>query len=105
MEKYFDGEGHRTVDDYVLKFCSDLKKKLLQVIQLFPKDCNWGIRGVDVAINKIIQYPKKTPEQIIDDIKRSYLGNNQEWYVDREQGELLLTQDKIDFNEKVKKRA
>ncbi len=61
---------------------NDIWKKICQTIELFPSDKGWDERHVYYAIKKIVECPEKTPEQILKEIKRSYLEHGKKWHVD-----------------------
>jgi hypothetical protein len=56
--------------------------KVCKVIDLFPEGKNWNENHIRYAIKKIIECPTKAPEQIVKEIKRSYLEYGNKWFVD-----------------------
>ncbi len=57
-------------------------RRVAGAIDLFPLDKGWDERHIYYAIKKIVECPTKTPEQIIEEIKRSYLEHENNWLVD-----------------------
>lgn len=60
-----------------------LENSVLRVIAKFPDDKNWGMRHVRVAVNKLVENPELSVEQVIKKIKRSYLCVDEGWFVDK----------------------
>jgi hypothetical protein len=57
-------------------------KKIVETIKLFPEGKGWNERHIKYAIKKIVECPTKAPEQIVKEIKRSYLEYGNKWFVD-----------------------
>lgn len=74
-----------TLDNYINKTCNDLKKILLQTVELFPEqwlkkpDYNKK-RYIRIALSHIIESGEKDPENIIKVVK---LKSGEDWKVDR----------------------
>ncbi len=91
-----------------LKFIAEqnlikLLDNVLRVIEQFPKD-SWNERHILLAIKILVENPEKTPEKVIDNIKRSWLCFGEDWFVDGGKKYIPLTQEEKDFNLEVKER-
>lgn len=73
-----------TLDNYINTTCNELKKILLQTVELFPEvwlkkpDGNKK-RYIRIALLHIVEFGEKDPEKIIKVIKRKV---NEDWKVD-----------------------
>lgn len=91
-----------TFDNYINTTCNELKKILLQTVELFPDiwlkkpDYNKE-RYIRIALLHIVEFGEKDPEKIIK--RRS----GEDWKVDNSNNYIALTQKEEDFNEKMKK--
>lgn len=80
--------NNQQLKTYIKTKTNTLKNKLLKIIKEFPKEnngipINWGPDHVDVAVNKLVEKPDLSTEQVINCIKRSYLCVGEKWFVDK----------------------
>jgi hypothetical protein len=76
--------NNQQLKTYIKTKTNTLKNKLLKVIKEFPQGYDWNENHVDVAVNKLVENPELSTEQVINCIKRSYLCVNEKWFVDKE---------------------
>ena len=93
-----------TQDELIIEadaYLQTIKRKLFAVIDELPyEEGVFDDRHIHKALMIIIEFDPSSTEEIIKKIKIwDHTGNK--WEPDKEQGKLELTQDKIDFNERV----
>jgi hypothetical protein len=77
--------NNQQLKKYIRTKTNTLKNKLLKVIKEFPQGYDWNENHVDYAVNKLVEKPDLSTEQVINCIKRSYLCVNEKWFVDKEE--------------------
>ena len=64
--------------------CSEINSILHKTVKLFPEIWLSKIpeRHIYVALKKIIETGERSPERLIEAVKRSYLCNDEGWNID-----------------------
>lgn len=71
-----------SLKDTGIKKIGNITNTLMKAIDKFPINSDWGDRHIHLALKKIIEKPDINPDQVVKDIKRSYLCNRENYGVD-----------------------
>lgn len=80
-----------------------LQNSVFRVIAAFPPDKNWHMGHIRIAVNKLVENPELSTEQVIKMLKRSYLCYGENWLIDGGEEYIALTQEEEDFNNDARK--